>query len=78
VSLNQIGKRYELEVSNEGEPAVEGATVIVYHPRAATVSVSATKAWMPEATVRRIDEFSSQVLLSAVGAGHHQYTLAFE
>jgi uncharacterized protein (DUF4415 family) len=78
VALNAIGKRYELEVSNEGEAAVDGVTVVVYHPRAANVSVSATKAWMPEATVRRIDEFSSQVLLSAVGAGHHQYTLVFE
>jgi peptidoglycan/xylan/chitin deacetylase (PgdA/CDA1 family) len=77
-SLNAIGKRYELEVSNVGEAPVEGATVLVYHPRSATVVVSATKAWMPEATVRRVDEFSSQVLFGAVGPGHHQYTLVFE
>jgi len=78
VSLNAIGKRYELEVSNVGEIAVEGATVMVYNPRAANVTVTATKAWMPDATVRRVDEFSYQVIFGAIGAGHHQYTLAFE
>jgi hypothetical protein len=78
VSLNAIGKRYELEVSNVGEVTVEGATVMVYNPRASNVTVTATKAWMPEATVRRVDEFSYQVIFGAVGAGHHQYTLAFE
>jgi hypothetical protein len=78
VSLSIIGKRYELEISNVGETKVEGATVIVYHPRASTISVSATKAWMPEATVRRLDEFSSQVVLGAMGKGHYAYTLVFE
>lgn len=78
VSLSATGKRYELEVSNEGEAPVEGATVLVYHPRAANVGVSATRAWAPEATVKRVDEFSSQVVFGAVGSGHHQYTLTFE
>jgi len=78
VSLNAIGKRYELEISNEGDAAVEGATVLVYAPRAANVAVSATRAWSPETTVRRVDEFSSLVLFGAIGSGHHQYTIAFE
>ena len=78
VSLNAIGKRYELEVSNVGETPVEGGTVMVYVPHASNVTVAATKAWMPEANVRRVDEFSFQVLFGAIGPGHHQYTLAFE
>ena len=78
VSLNALGKRYEIEISNLGEDSVEGATAIVYHPRAATVTVAPTKAWTPEATVRRIDEFSSQVTFGAVGKGHYGYKLVFE
>ena len=78
VSLNALGKRYEIEISNLGEDSVEGVTAIVYHPRAATVSVAPTKAWTPEATVRRIDEFSSQITFGPVGKGHHAYKLVFE
>lgn len=78
VSLNTIGKRYELEVSNVGEKTVEGATAIVYHPRTSTIIISPTKAWMPETTVRRIDEFTSKIVFGAMGNGHYAYKLVFE
>jgi hypothetical protein len=66
VTLSTTGQRYELEVSNIGDATIEGATIDVYHPRAAKVVVSATKAWMPEATVRRVDEFRSQVVFGSL------------
>jgi hypothetical protein len=78
VTLNLVGKRYELEVSNTGETPVDGATVIVYHPRTSTVVVTPTKAWQPEATVRRIDDFSSAVVFGAVANGNFAYKLVFE
>ena len=78
VTLSILGKRYELEVSNLGEENVEGATAIVYHPRAATVVVTPTKAWMPDATVRRVDDFSSQILFGTIRKGNYAYKLVFE
>lgn len=78
VSLNILGQRHELEISNVGETSVEGATAILYHPRATTVLVSPTKAWMPDATVRRIDDFSSQVVFGAIRKGHYAYKLVFQ
>jgi hypothetical protein len=78
VSLNVIGKRQELEISNVGEATIEGATAIVYHPRVSNVTISPTKAWMPEATVKRIDEFSSRVVFGSMGKGDYAYKLVFE
>jgi peptidoglycan/xylan/chitin deacetylase (PgdA/CDA1 family) len=78
VTLSKVGQRYELEVSNTGEPAVEGATIDIYHPHASKVVVTSTKAWLPEATVRRVDEFRSQVVFGSLPKGHHGYTLVFE
>jgi hypothetical protein len=78
VDLNVIGKRYELEVSNVGEQPVEGATAIIYHPRAANVVISPTKAWMPEAKVTRVDEVSSRIVFGPVGKGDYAYKLVFE
>lgn len=78
VSLNTQGKRYELEVSNIGDKPVEGATITVYHPFASKVVVTATKAWMPEAVVRRVDDFRSDVVFSSVANGHFAYQLVFE
>lgn len=78
VALNVLGKRYELEVSNLGDASVEGITAIVYHPKALSVSVAPTKAFMAEATVRRVDDFSSLVVFGPIGNGHHAYTLVFE
>ncbi len=78
VTLNSVGSRYELEVSNVGDANVEGATVTVFHPQAATVTVTATKAWMPEATVRKVDDMRSQVIFGALGKGHFGYTLVFQ
>ena len=78
VTLSTLGKRFELEVSNVGEANVEGATVNVYHPRASSVIVTPTKAWMPDATVRRIDDFRSQVVFGSLGKGHYGYKLVFE
>jgi len=78
LSVSEIGKRYELEISNVAEEAVSGATAIVYHPRASNVSVRPTKAFMPDATVRRVDEFSSQIVFGSIGKGHFAYTLVFE
>ena len=78
VALSSSGKRYELEVSNVGDVNVEGATVLVYHPYPATVTLTATKAWMPEATVRKLDDMRSQVIFASIGKGHFGYTLAFQ
>lgn len=78
LSLSAIGKRYELEISNVGDATVEGATTLIYHPRAANVSITPTKAWMPESKVRRLDDFTSQVVFGGIGKGHYAYTLAFE
>jgi hypothetical protein len=78
VTLSTTGQRYELEVSNIGDATIEGATIDVYHPRAAKVAVSATKAWMPEATVRRVDDFRSQVVFGSLTKGHHGYKMVFE
>jgi len=78
VALNPTGKRYELEVSNTAETAVDGATAIVYQPRGSTVIVTPTKAWQPEVTVRRIDETSSVVILGPIAKGHYAYKLVFE
>ena len=55
-----------------------GATALVYHPRQSTVTITPTKAWLPDTAVRRVDEFTSQVVFGSIGTGHHQYTLAFE
>ena len=77
-TLNGVGMRYELEVSNIGEHPVEGATVNVYHPRAASVALTPTKAWMPEATVRRVDDFRSQVIFGPMSQGHFAYKLVFQ
>jgi len=77
-ALNIIGKRYELEVSNLGEAAVEGATVNIYHPRTSSVIITPTKAWMPEAKVNRIDAFRSQVVFGSMSNGHYSYKLVFE
>jgi hypothetical protein len=76
--LTAVGMRYELEVSNVGDATVEGATVNVYHPRASTVVVTPTKAWMPDATVRRLDDYRSQVIFGSLGTGHHAYKLVFQ
>jgi hypothetical protein len=76
--VSEIGKRYELEISNVAEEAVSGATAMVYHPRASNVSVRPTKAFLPDATVRRVDEFSSQIVFGSIGKGHFAYTLVFE
>ena len=78
VALNTVGKRYELEVSNVGDTNVEGATILIFHPHPASVTVTATKAWMPEATVRKLDDTRSQVIFGALGKGHFGYTLVFE
>ncbi len=78
VTLNTTGKRYELEVSNLGDATVEGATVTVYLPRASNIVVTPTKAWMPEATVRRVDDFRAQVVFGTLAKGHYAYTLVFE
>jgi len=78
VTLSTIGQRYELEVSNVGDPTIEGATIDIYHPRAAKVALTPSKAWMPEATVRKVDDFRSQVIFGALTKGHHGYKLVFE
>ena len=78
VNLTTIGKRHELEISNVGEQTVEGATAIVYHPKNLNATISPTKAWMPEATVKRIDEFSSRVVIGSMAQGNYAYTLVFE
>jgi hypothetical protein len=78
VTLKTLGKRYEIELSNLGEATVEGATAIVFHPRAAKVLMSPTKAWMPEFSVRRVDDLSSKIVFGPVGKGHFAYKLVFE
>ncbi|MGE5616518.1 MAG: polysaccharide deacetylase family protein [Bacillota bacterium] len=78
VTLNPLGKRYELEVSNTGDATVEGATAIVYQPRASTVVVTPTKAWQPDVSVRRIDATSSAVIFGPIARGHYAYKLVFE
>jgi len=77
-TLNKVAQRYELEVSNVGDATVEGATIDIFHPRAARVALTPTKAWLPEATVRRIDDFRSQLIFGSLGKGHHGYTVVFE
>ena len=78
VTLSTAGSRYELEVSNVADATVEGATIDVFHPRASKVVVTPTKAWQPEATVRKVDEFRSQVVFGSLPKGHHGYKLVFE
>lgn len=78
VKIAIVGQRQELEISNTGGSSVEGVTAIVYHPRASQVVVGATKAWTPEATVRRIDDFRSLILFGSVRSGHYAYKLVFE
>jgi peptidoglycan/xylan/chitin deacetylase (PgdA/CDA1 family) len=78
VALSSSGKRYELEVSNVGETNIEGATVMIYHPYPTTVTLTPTKAWMPEATIRKLDDMRSQVIFASVGKGHFGYTLGFQ
>jgi peptidoglycan/xylan/chitin deacetylase (PgdA/CDA1 family) len=77
-TLTTSGKRYELEVSNVSEVAVEGATVNVYHPRSSNVIITPTKAWMPEAKVQHVDQFRSQIVFGSMGNGHFSYKLVFE
>jgi peptidoglycan/xylan/chitin deacetylase (PgdA/CDA1 family) len=78
VSLQFIGQRMELEISNVGDAAVEGATAVIYHPRAATVKIDPTKAWMPDVEVRRIDDFRSLAIFKTIRSGHYPYKLVFE
>jgi peptidoglycan/xylan/chitin deacetylase (PgdA/CDA1 family) len=78
VALSASGKRFELEVSNVGDATVEGATIDVFHPRASKLTITATKAWLPEATVRRVDEFRSQIVFGNLSKGHHGYKVVFE
>jgi hypothetical protein len=68
----------ELEISNVGDAAVEGATAVIYHPRAATVKIDPTKAWMPDVEVRRIDDFRSLAIFKTIRSGHYPYKLVFE
>ena len=78
VALNVIASRYEIEVSNVADAKVEGATAIVYHPVKAKVLISPTKAWMPEVTVKRVDDFSSRVVFGPMAKGNYAYQLVFE
>jgi hypothetical protein len=78
VSLQFIGQRMELEISNVGDSAVEGATALIFHPRAATVKIDPTKAWMPDVEVRRIDDFRSLAIFKTIRSGHYPYKLVFE
>jgi peptidoglycan/xylan/chitin deacetylase (PgdA/CDA1 family) len=78
IALTFIGQRMELEISNVGDAAVDGATAIIYHPRAASVTVAPTKAWMPDVTVRRIDDFRSIAIFGTIRSGHYPYKLVFE
>lgn len=78
VSVASYGKRYELEISNRGTQAVEGATVMVFHPDRGGVRLSATKAWMPEATVLPVDAYRSRIVLGRLRPGNYAYHLTFE
>lgn len=77
-ALNQVGVRYELAVSNRGPGAVEGVSLIVFHPDDAPPRVAATKAWLPVTRVTPLGEFRSRVEFDPIKPGNYAYQVVFE
>lgn len=77
-NLSTYGKRYEIEISNHGPSAVEGAAVTVLHPDRGTIRLTPTKAWMPEATVQVVDPYRTRIVLGRLRPGNYAYHLTFE
>jgi peptidoglycan/xylan/chitin deacetylase (PgdA/CDA1 family) len=76
--LTTVGTRKELELSNVGAQPVRNATVIVTHPRASSFILKPTKAWIPQATVFRLDAYRSAVVFDEIKPGNYAYQALFE
>jgi len=72
------GTRQELELSYYGTDPILNPTVVVLHPYKSRLTLSATKAWIPRPTVRRLDDYRSAVVFDEVKKGHYAYQVVFE
>jgi len=72
------GTRQELELSYYGKDSIINPTGVGLHPYQSKGTLSATKAWIPRATVRRLDDYRSAVVFDEVKKGHYAYQVVFE
>lgn len=76
--LTTVGTRKELELSNVGSQPVRNATVIVTHPPKSSLILKPSKAWIPQATVLRLDAYRSAVVFDEIKPGNYAYQALFE
>lgn len=76
-AINQVGARYELAVTHRGAEAIEGLSLILFHPETEPPKVSATKAWMPVVNVVPIDAFRSRLEFAPIKPGNLAYQVVF-